>query len=478
MVVGIILAGIGISFALTATGNLVVNRISNAINKKKLSNVTSNNADKTQETVEEQIRTETKKAFIQQRATIIERLRKDSKQIDTLIEQKLRKDSKKIDALIEQKLMSMNSSLILDGEEHKYFLVKAIKDGWERRIESYSSKTSKTEDFSTVEDLNKIKVPDLEHFVKTFDIAPIIEKYVLHEIAKEGANKHYSQYGKEIKGSFQEFLKSCPQVRIYGSQLREKLVDETKPADFEIYVRGYFNEIKSYINNANKLSKEEAVKEFLSTKNFEEFKKQLEEEKIEDTKTLEEISQVLEQLNKYAESSKQVTEQMKLDIKKLQSQMSRRLTKAKVTELSAQVATQIVNENAEEQRATKEKILELLKSLPTRELIDSFREKLENLEKVWNSDKTYIDAEIDKKAQLSQQVLREFLKKSIAQRIGKATNEKVREYFKNKPKEEFINCIEEILKEQKLNLDLEDEELIEKLAEEVAKKLTITSKTK
>jgi len=211
----------------------------------------------------------------------------------------------------------------------------------------------------------------------------------------------------------------------------------------------------------------------VSKEEFEKYKKSIEEalkSNLELTgKTLKSMLKRLEALDKKFEQMKTVNDDIKTDIKILKKKVASSLAKKEVIELIRQEVGASEQKNSAKIEAVETRMKELSNKLTTLDIVELLNERVGKLETVWNSDKDYIDTRIE----TAKEELREFLKRSLAQRVGAKLDEKLKGYFKNH-KEQLIELVEEVVVGMEIDVAVDDEEtFIDTIVEKISEKYTL-----
>jgi len=258
------------------------------------------------------------------------------------------------------------------------------------------------------------------------------------------------------------------QLDAIGEQTRKQIEEAEKriAAAYEEKM----NEVQKQFNKA-------LATKVVSKKEFEQYVTTMGETLKSEVKlnvsTLENMLKSIEIIEKVLAKQEKVNSETKQEIKNMKNKLEKKLTKTEIVKLVDEQIEAKNKNNEERIGKIEEQMKDLADKLSAKEIIELYDERLKELEKAWKGDKTYVDSQIA----AAKVELKEFLRRSLSQRLGVRLDEKLQKYFETH-QDKFVNIIEKVIKETKINIDVEDEELLDKLASEISNRVTISPRKK
>ena len=381
------------------------------------------------------------KSLNKEKKAIIEKLKNKLNELE--------KDNENIDNLIEEKLSTLNLS-----DELKESLKQELKEKWNTIYNVRKNIIVKNIDMAkkatTIDELKNLEVNDYsaERFINNDKIKTLIferqneERMSNLEESQKKSNEEISKIDDEleiIKENQKKSDKKIDRIQATLDSLSEKLdthvqytIEELKNLDGAIYafeerhselhdteqkqLKKSFEDLEKKLSDAFDKKLIEITKQFMSNKDFSEFKSSLSETLESNVKLKEETLTKIDSILAKIESAKKSSTKISSEIKSLREKIERRVTKQDVQKL--------VRDSLDERLKVSEKRIKKIEETATKLLQNS-----EELKKKFNAD-------------------------------DKA----------------FIAAVTKIVESHKATIDLDNEETVSKIANEVINCLTITNK--
>lgn len=374
------------------------------------------------------------KSLNKEKKAIIEKLKNKLNELE--------KDNENIDNLIEEKLSSLNLS-----DELKESLKQELKEKWNTIYNVRKNIIVKNIDMAkkatTIDELKNLEVNDYsaERFINNDKIKTLIFERQNEERMSnlEESQKKSDEEISKIKENQKKSDKKIDRIQATLDSLSEKLdthvqytIEELKNLDGAIYafeerhselhdteqkqLKKSFEDLEKKLSDAFDKKLIEITKQFMSNKDFSEFKSSLSETLESNVKLKEETLTKIDSILAKIESAKKSSTKISSEIKSLREKIERRVTKQDVQKL--------VRASLDERLKVSEKRIKKIEETATKLLQNS-----EELKKKFNAD-------------------------------DKA----------------FIAAVTKIVESHKATIDLDNEETVSKIANEVINCLTITNK--